>query len=265
MYTVTVEAKGFHKTTLSEQRLVVASTLRMDASLEVGEVSTSITVESVAQQVNTEDAQLGLAMTHIDDLPILSGNGGRNVLALVGLQPGVILSPADAAATSVGPFTVNGQRSQSNSFILDGADSNDLAINIPDAIDIISPNALGEFRVVTGAMKAEYGRNSGSVIESTIKSGTNAFHGEATEIFRNRDLNANNFFLNQAGTDTGRSSVSTILTPTWAVPSSRTERSSSLPIWASGESTEYRTPAPSSPTRSARRSSQAAPPRLKPS
>jgi hypothetical protein len=53
---------------------------------------------------------------------------------------------------------------------------------------------------VTGAMKAEYGRNSGAVIESTIKSGTNSYHGEATEIFRNRDLNANNFFLNQSGT-----------------------------------------------------------------
>jgi hypothetical protein len=200
MYTITVEANGFRKTTLSEQRLVVASTLRVDASLEVGEVTTSITVESIAQQVITEDAQLGLAMTQIDDLPLLSGNGGRNVLALAGLQPGVILSPGDAAGTSVGPFTVNGQRSQANNFILDGADANDLAINIPDAVDIISPNALGEFRVVTGAMKAEYGRNSGAIVESTIRSGGNAFHGEATEIFRNRDLNANNFFLNQSGT-----------------------------------------------------------------
>jgi hypothetical protein len=199
-YSIIVEANGFRKTTLSAQRLVVASTLRMDASLEVGEVNTSITVESVAQQVNTEDAQLGLAMTHIDDLPILSGNGGRNVLGLAGLQPGVILTPTDAAGTSVGPFTVNGQRTQANNFILDGADSNDLAINVPDAVDIISPNALGEFRVVTGAMKAEYGRNSGAIVESTIRSGSNSFHGEATEIFRNRDLNANNFFLNQSGT-----------------------------------------------------------------
>jgi hypothetical protein len=200
VYTITVEAKGFRKTVLSAQRLVVASTLRMDASLEVGEVTTSITVESVAQQVITEDAQLGLAMTQIDDLPLLSGNGGRNVLGLAGLQPGVILSPPDAAGTSVGPFTVNGQRSQANNFILDGADANDLAINIPDAVDIISPNALGEFRVVTGAMKAEYGRNSGAIVEANIKSGTNQFHGEATEIFRNRDLNANNFFLNQSKT-----------------------------------------------------------------
>ena len=83
--------------------------------------------------------------------------------------------------------------------MLDGADSNDLAINVPDAVDVISPNALGEFRIVTGAMKAEYGRNSGAIIESTIKSGTNQFHGEATEVFRNAVLNANNFISNESG------------------------------------------------------------------
>jgi hypothetical protein len=173
MYTITVEANGFRKTVLTVQRLVVASTLRMDAALEVGEVTTSVTVESVAAPVNTDDAQLGQTMTQIDDLPILSGNGGRNALNLLGLQPGVSMTTAGSSAAAVGPFAVNGQRSQANNFMLDGADSNDLAINVPDSVDVISPNALGEFRVVTGAMKAEYGRDSGAIIESTIKSGTN--------------------------------------------------------------------------------------------
>jgi len=199
MYTITVEATGFRKTVLTAQRLIVASTLRMDASLEVGEVTTSVTVESVAAPVNTEDAQLGQTMTQIDDLPLLSGNGGRNALNLLGLQPGVSMTTAGSAGTAVGPFAVNGQRSQANNFMLDGADSNDLAINVPDAVDVMSPDALGEFRVVTGAMKAEYGRDSGAVIESTIKSGTNQFHGEATEVFRNAVLNANNFISNESG------------------------------------------------------------------
>jgi hypothetical protein len=202
MYTVTIEANGFRKTTLTEQRLVVATTLRLDATLEVGEVSTSVTVESLAAPVNTDDAQLGQTMTHIDDLPILSGNGGRNALNLIGLQPGVSMTPSNsgaAPATSVGPFAVNGQRSQANNFMLDGADSNDLALNAPDAVDVMSPNALGEFRVITGAMKAEYGRNSGAIIESTIKSGSNQFHGQATEVFRNSILNANNFISNEGG------------------------------------------------------------------
>jgi carboxypeptidase family protein/TonB-dependent receptor-like protein len=199
MYTITVEANGFRKTVLTVQRLVVASTLRMDASLEVGEVTTSVTVESVAAPVNTDDAQLGQTMTQIDDLPILSGNGGRNALNLLGLQPGVSMTTAGSSAAAVGPFAVNGQRSQANNFMLDGADSNDLAINVPDSVDVISPNALGEFRVVTGAMKAEYGRDSGAIIESTIKSGTNQFHGQATEVFRNAVLNANNFISNESG------------------------------------------------------------------
>jgi hypothetical protein len=199
MYTITIEANGFRKTTLSAQRLVVATTLRMDASLEVGEVTTSVTVESVAAPVNTDDAQLGQTMTQIDDLPILSGNGGRNALNLLGLQPGVSMTTTGSAGTSVGPFSVNGQRTQANNFMLDGADSNDLAINVPDAVDVMSPNALGEFRVITGAMKAEYGRDSGAIIESTIKSGTNQFHGQATEVFRNSVLNANNFISNESG------------------------------------------------------------------
>jgi hypothetical protein len=199
MYTITIEANGFRKTTLSAQRLIVATNLRMDASLEVGEVTTSVTVESVAAPVNTDDAQLGQTMTQIDDLPLLSGNGGRNALNLLGLQPGVSMTTAGSAGTSVGPFSVNGQRTQANNFMLDGADSNDLAINVPDAVDVMSPNALGEFRVITGAMKAEYGRDSGAIIESTIKSGTNQFHGEATEVFRNAVLNANNFISNESG------------------------------------------------------------------
>jgi hypothetical protein len=199
MYTVTIEANGFRKTTLTAQRLVVATTLRMDASLEVGEVTTSVTVESVAAPVNTEDAQLGQTMTQIDELPLLSGNGGRNPLLLLGLQPGVSMTSTGSAGSSVGPFAVNGQRTQANNFMLDGADANDLAINVPDAVNVISPDALGEFRVITGAMKAEYGRDSGAIIESTIKSGTNQFHGGATEVFRNQLLNANNYFSNESG------------------------------------------------------------------
>jgi len=200
-YTVSVQATGFARTTLSEQRLIVASNLRLDVTLQVGTISESITVDTAAPQVNVEDAQLGRSLTNIPSLPLLSTNGGRNALLLVGLQPGVTSTPGTAAQSpgaAVGDFEVNGQRSQANNFILDGADANDLAINVPDAVNVISPNALGEFRVVTGAMKAEYGRNSGAVIESTIKSGSNAFHGEATEIFRNKVLNANNFFQNAA-------------------------------------------------------------------
>jgi len=201
MYAISVQAPGFRKTTVSEQRLIVASTLRINVGLEIGQVTEAITVDAAPPQVNTDDAQLGQALTNIPDLPLLSGAGGRSILNLVSLQPGIsVTQPAgEASPSSVGPFSVNGQRTQSNNFMLDGADDNDLAINTPDASNVISPEAVGEFRVITGPMNAEYGRFSGAIIETTTKSGTNSFHGEAEDYFRNKVLNANDFFLNEAG------------------------------------------------------------------
>ncbi|HEX5080777.1 MAG TPA: hypothetical protein VFY40_01930, partial [Blastocatellia bacterium] len=130
----------------------------------------------------------------LNDLPVLSaGAGGRNPLQLAPLQAGVV------AAGQVGPFAVNGQRAQANNFMLDGGDSNDLAINVPDAIQGFSPDALQEFRIITNTFSAEYGRNSGSVVNVISKSGTNQFHGNVFEYFRNRVLNATPFFNNVAG------------------------------------------------------------------
>src|SRR6266851_1672046 len=94
MYTISVEAAGFAKTTLSEQRLIVASNLRLDVTLEVGAINESVTVDTAAPQVNVEDAQLGRSLTNISSLPLLSTNGGRNALSLVGIQPGVVTASA---------------------------------------------------------------------------------------------------------------------------------------------------------------------------
>lgn len=197
-YAVSVEAKGFRKAELSPQELTVAGALREDVTLEIGQVNETVTVEAAAAAINTEDAQLGLALTEIPSLPNISGAAGRNALNLVALQPGVVLAEGSGgnANGNVGGFSVNGMRTQANNYLLDGTDSNDLAINVPDALAQISPDALQEFRVVTGAMKAEYGRNGGAVVEAITKSGTNAFHGAATEVFRNTLLNATPFFQN---------------------------------------------------------------------
>src|SRR5262249_42340747 len=197
-YTVTVEASGFRRVTTSPQTVGVATPVRVDLTLEVGAVTEVISVETRATQVNTEDAQLGQVLRNVSRLPLLSGNAGRNPLALVGIQPGVTLagvSPAPVVSTNaIGPFSVNGQRTQSNNYILDGGDSNDLAINVPDAVQQISPDALEEFRVVTGAAKAEYGRNAGATIQLVTKSGGNRLHGGLQETFRNKVLNAVPYF-----------------------------------------------------------------------
>jgi hypothetical protein len=196
-YTVTVEAAGFRKVTTSPQTVDISTPVRIDFKLEVGQPTEVISVEGAAAQINTEDAQLGQSLRNVSQLPLLSGNGGRNPLALVSLQPGVSL-PTGRNGTGttnfVGPFSVNGQRTQANNYLLDGGDSNDLAINVPDSVQQISPDALAEFRVITGPAKAEYGRNAGATIEVITKSGGNALHGDLTEVFRNKVLNATPFF-----------------------------------------------------------------------
>src|SRR5579884_3220188 len=191
-YVVSVEVSGFRRAETAPQTLNIAAALRQDFTLQLGTVSEVVEVTGEAPQVNTDNAQLGVSITEIPNLPNISGANGRNPLNLVGLEPGVNLAVGSEgnANGNVGGFSVNGQRTQANNYVLDGIDSNDLAINIPDALAQISPNALGEFRVVTGAMKAEYGRNGGAVIEAITKSGTNQFHFGADEVFRNTALNA---------------------------------------------------------------------------
>ncbi len=194
-YIVSVEAQGFRKTATSPQRLSTGDVLRLDLTLELGQMSETVTIEEVATKVNTEDSQAGQVLRDVYQLPIISGAGGRNPLSLVMTQPGV-MQPTTNTTVAIGNFSINGQRSQSNNYMLDGGDSNDLAINVPDAVNNISPNALAEFRVVTGSMKAEYGRNSGAQVMATTRSGSNAWHGGASEIFRNTKLNATPFFQN---------------------------------------------------------------------
>ena len=190
-YFVEVEAAGFQTTRVSAQRLSLADNLRLDVELKVGETSFSVTVVDIAGEVNTEDAQLGKVMRDIARLPVLSTRGGRNVIELAYTQPGT--TPAEAGLAS--GIAVNGQRARQNHYVLDGATTNWSAINaVSNTATGISPNAVEEFRLVTGPAKAEYGRNPGGTLILTTKSGGNRFHGMASEVWRNRRLNAVPFF-----------------------------------------------------------------------
>lgn len=197
VYTLEITAEGFRHVTTSAQRVTVAGILREDVTLEIGKVSESVTVEANASQVNTVDSQLGKAIIDIPQLPVLSGAGGRNALQLATTMPGVVNTGNNAVVSQAGaPFSVNGGRAQSVNFLLDGGDDNDSAINTPTATVVISPNALSEFRLITGSFNAEYGRDSSAIIEVNTKSGTNGWHGIASETFRNTRLNASPFFQN---------------------------------------------------------------------
>ena len=198
-YKVTAEATGFKKSVVNQVTINVNDVLSVDIRMEIGQVSETVTVTEAPSTVQTETSVLGRTVDNktLNDLPVLSGAGGRNPLQLAPLQAGVV------AAGQVGPFSVNGQRAQSNNFMLDGGDSNDLAINVPDAITGFSPDALQEFRILTNTYGAEFGRNSGSIVNVISKSGTNEFHGNVFEYFRNRVLNATPFFNNSSPTFNG--------------------------------------------------------------
>lgn len=188
-YDLTAECKGFNKFSASSIILNINQNARQDITLQVGATTQVVEVSGQVGQVDTVSATLGQVETErrILDLPL----AGRDTLQLGLLQAGVFAPDADDGSGN--PFSVSGQRSESMTFLLDGADNNDfLGNNI-----VISPNpdAVEEFKIVTNNYEAEYGRTSGGIINQVIKSGTNGFHGSGFEFLRNEALNARDFFI----------------------------------------------------------------------
>ncbi|HEY6943512.1 MAG TPA: carboxypeptidase-like regulatory domain-containing protein [Candidatus Acidoferrum sp.] len=184
-YDVTAQKQGFTKFLLSKLHLDVNQVYALDVKMEVGQLSETVTVEASAVQVNTSSPQLGgvVDANAIVNMPLI----GRNWINLQQTQPGVV-----GASDGRGGFATNGSQSQQNSFLVNGTDTNDIALNTP--LIIPSPDAIAEFRMVTGTINPEYGRNSGATINALVKSGTNSFHGDVFEFYRDPFLNAKNFF-----------------------------------------------------------------------
>jgi hypothetical protein len=150
-------------------------------------MSETITVEANPSQVETTSMQLGVTVTgnQIVDLPL----NGRNWTQLMQLQPGV-QGGSDRFGTSgtLGGYSTNGATTQQNNFLINGTDSNDISLNTP--LVIPSPDAIGEFNLVTSTINPEYGRNSGAIVNAAIKNGTNHFHGDVFEFYRDTFLDA---------------------------------------------------------------------------
>ena len=161
-------------------------------TLTVGGKSDTVTVEPDAAQVETTSTQLGAVMTDtsIRAMPLSQ----RNTYQLFQLQPGVqsqVGADLFYGSDQTGVVSVNGGRSFENDMV-NGGDGNDIFVNSP-AIQP-SPDAVEEFRVLTNTFDAEYGRNSGSVVNVVTKSGTNAVHGDFYEFLRNDALNTKGYF-----------------------------------------------------------------------
>lgn len=194
-YRVTVAAQGFQQTTIeSKTALQINETLRVDVKLEIGKLSDTVTVESNASQVETENSTLSATVTGqaIFELPL----NGRNTLDLLKTQPGVsaATNPGSGAA---GDYSIGGMRSDSVTYLLDGGLNNDLLNN--GVVANPNPDAIAEFRVLENNYTAEYGRSAGGIVSVVTKSGTNQFHGTAYDYLRNNFFDANTFFNNQQG------------------------------------------------------------------
>jgi hypothetical protein len=188
-YQVTVEQTGFRKYVREGIVLNVNQNARLDVVLQVGAASQVVEVTGDVTQVDTVSATLGNVETErrIVDLPLVE----RDAFQLGLLQAGVF--PPDEDDGSGNPFSVSGQRSESLTFLVNGADNNDFLGN--NAVVDPNPDALGEFKILTNNYEAEYGRTTGGIVNQVIKSGTNSYHGDVFEFFRNDALNARNYFL----------------------------------------------------------------------
>ena len=192
-YEITVDAAGFKKFVVKEVAVDIGHVAAVNVALEVGASAQTVTVLSEAAQVETTSTQLGGVMTDvaITALPLST----RNTYQLLQLQPGVqsqVGADLFYGSDSPGVVSVNGGRGRSNNYMVNGGDGNDIFVNLP-AIQP-SPDAISEFRVLTNTFDAEYGRNSGSIVNVVTKSGTNEIHGDFYEFFRNNVLNTRGYF-----------------------------------------------------------------------
>ena len=203
-YELRVEAQGF-KTYIDQSILLeVNQRARADVQMQVGTLTESVSVTSDTTVLQTDTTQVGAVVSAntIVNTPLIS----RNPIALTLLTAGVTTpDPASfnsGTRTGVGgrPY-VNGNREEGNNFLLDGVDNNQPSDNLTAYQP--NPDAIEEFKLITNNASAEFGNFQGGIINVVIKSGTNEFHGDAFEDFRNDKLNANNWGSNWQGIPKG--------------------------------------------------------------
>src|ERR1035437_5090453 len=187
-YRVTAVRQGFRTVVSSEYKLLINQALRVDIKMEVGSATEKVDVGAEAAPVDTVSATLGQSVTGrtLTNMPL----NGRDALDLALLQPGVTESNDDNSGA--GNYSIAGGRTDSVTFLLDGGLNNDLL----DNSNLLNPNpdAIAEFRLLTSNYTAEYGRNGGGIISEVIKAGGHQSHGTLFEFFRNRVLDANDYF-----------------------------------------------------------------------
>ncbi|MEO6807091.1 MAG: carboxypeptidase regulatory-like domain-containing protein [Edaphobacter sp.] len=202
-YTVKVAASGFKSDVVTGLVLHVNDALTVNRTLAVGNTSETVTVTADQVQLNLEDAtSAGLInSTQIDQLALIT----RNYESLINLQPGVAFGGASdqlnrgpsspTGGSSTVAFSINGGRTTSNNWTIDGADNVDRGANLT-LYTYPSPDAIAEFKTLRGQYSAQFGRNASGQIDVITKSGTNSIHGSAYEFLRNDYFDANGYLNN---------------------------------------------------------------------
>ena len=187
-YEVAVEQSGFGRFLQKGITLQINQNARLDVTLQVGTQSQIVEVTGDLAQVDTVSATLGKVETtqRILELPLVE----RDTMQLGLLQAGVFAPEQEDGSGNA--FSVGGQRSESLTFLIDGADNNDFLGN--NMVVNPNPDAVAEFKILTNNYEAEYGRTSGGIVNQVIKSGSNNIHGSLFEFFRNTDLDAADYF-----------------------------------------------------------------------
>jgi hypothetical protein len=194
-YDISASASGFKGFSATGIVLNIDQEYVRAVKLETGSATEQVQVEADAVQVNTTDMQLSNVINsgQLEELPLI----GRNFTGLELTLPGV-----QAPSDRFGTYSVSGSQTQQSEFLINGADSNDIALNTL----AIAPNldAIDQFNLIDGPLNAEYDRNSGGIVTATIKQGTNHFHGNVFEFYRDTFLNTANYFqktysLNSSG------------------------------------------------------------------
>jgi len=193
-YSVKVTAAGFQTSVEKAFTLVLNQTARVDVQMKVGQISETVEVTGAAPVLQTESTQVSTVIDARanDDLPLAT----RNYIELTLLAPGSVSPDPDNfntgsnTANGARPY-INGNREQANNFILDGMDNNQVSDNLVGYTP--APDAIQEFNLITSNASSEFGNFQGGIVSTTIKSGTNGFHGDLWEYFRNDKLNSNSW------------------------------------------------------------------------
>ena len=205
IYSVTASSEGFAASTRENLKLDVQQIARVDFQLSVGAVTEVVEVSAAAALLESEQATMGQVIDNkrIVEMPLNKRNYLELAQLSVGILPGATVGAGTRPGRDEAGFSGMGMRGYQNNVMIDGVDNGSRAGGGPLGFEAQaskpSVDAVGEFKVVTNNMSAEYGFRMGPKVLVSIKSGANQLHGSAFEFIRNEKLDATNFFANRSG------------------------------------------------------------------